>query len=504
MPGRRSDSHENSTTSALRCAGQVREGDRRAFEAIYRRYHQQLYRFCVSMVGNPEDAQEALQNTMVKVLRSLPGERRQIDLKPWLYRIARNEAVETLRKRRRRGRAVGASMQAVSPEIAATVADRERLRRLFADLRELPDRQRDALVMRELAGLSFVEIGGCPGDDAGSGPADRLRGPTQPARAGGGAERCAVRRRPACSPTATAGSGGGATCEPICGPVRPAAGSARRSSSGARTSRRWRRFPRRPRSAFCTASAGRVGAGAGKAVAGSALAKTAAGVAVVAAIGVSAADREGLIELTPGGGGSGAVRAASPGGSDNSRSGAALHGPPGAAAARLRPNRSTRPAKKAIGERAAARRGTNRVGDGSETQPAGEAEHPPALARHAGHPAHSKQLPAAAAHGQATATAHKAPAANRSPGDGGRSRSGESPSRPPSPPRAPPPQTESPPGASGGPSGRIGNAGGAGEGDTCPIRLREAPDRSCVHAFQQQRAVAAPRRNAGRRRNDEV
>ena len=75
------------------------QGDRRAFEAIYGRYHQALYRFCLAMVGNPQDAQDALQNTMVKVLRALPGEKREIRLKPWLYRIARNESVETLRRR---------------------------------------------------------------------------------------------------------------------------------------------------------------------------------------------------------------------------------------------------------------------------------------------------------------------------------------------------------------------------------------------------------------------
>src|SRR5829696_2191861 len=75
-------------------------GDERAFAAIFSRYHQSLYRFCLAIVGNPADAQDALQNTMVKVLRALPGEERQIELKPWLYRIAHNEAIDLLRRRR--------------------------------------------------------------------------------------------------------------------------------------------------------------------------------------------------------------------------------------------------------------------------------------------------------------------------------------------------------------------------------------------------------------------
>src|SRR4051794_3170878 len=75
-------------------------GDERAFAAIFGRYHQPLYRFCLAIAGDPQDAQDALQNTMVKILRALPGEERRIELKPWLYRIAHNESIEVLRRRR--------------------------------------------------------------------------------------------------------------------------------------------------------------------------------------------------------------------------------------------------------------------------------------------------------------------------------------------------------------------------------------------------------------------
>jgi RNA polymerase sigma factor (sigma-70 family) len=133
-------------------------GDERAFAAIFRRYHQSLYRFCLAIVGNPEDAQDALQNTMVKVLRALPGEERKIDLKPWLYRIAHNESIDLLRRRRETAEL---DVEQVAPGygLAEDAEMREQLRRLIADLRELPDRQRDVLVMRELAGFDFEEIG---------------------------------------------------------------------------------------------------------------------------------------------------------------------------------------------------------------------------------------------------------------------------------------------------------------------------------------------------------
>jgi RNA polymerase sigma factor (sigma-70 family) len=133
-------------------------GDERAFAAIFRRYHQSLYRFCLAIVGNPEDAQDALQNTMIKVLRALPGEERQIELKPWLYRIAHNEAIDLLRRRRETAQL---DVEQVAPGygLSEDAATRERLRGLLADLRELPERQRDVLVMREMSGLNFNEIG---------------------------------------------------------------------------------------------------------------------------------------------------------------------------------------------------------------------------------------------------------------------------------------------------------------------------------------------------------
>src|SRR6187200_1176041 len=133
-------------------------GDERAFAAIFRRYHQSLFRFCLAIVGNPEDAQDALQNTMIKVLGALPGERREIKLKPWLYRVAHNESIDLLR-RRREGAELDDTQVSAGTEIAETVAQRERLSRLLADLRELPERQRSALVMRELGGLDYEQIG---------------------------------------------------------------------------------------------------------------------------------------------------------------------------------------------------------------------------------------------------------------------------------------------------------------------------------------------------------
>jgi RNA polymerase sigma factor (sigma-70 family) len=132
-------------------------GDERAFAAIYRRYGTDLHRYCRAILGNPDDAADALQNTMVSALRSLPGEHREIALKPWLFRVAHNEAISLLRARR--PVAELDPDQLVAPAADTDAVTAERLRQLVRDLGRLADRQRGALIMRELSGLSFDEIG---------------------------------------------------------------------------------------------------------------------------------------------------------------------------------------------------------------------------------------------------------------------------------------------------------------------------------------------------------
>src|SRR5882757_2846952 len=69
------------------------KGDARAFALIYERHHQELFRYCRSITRNSEDAADALQSTMAAALRSLPGDDREIALRPWLFRVAHNESI---------------------------------------------------------------------------------------------------------------------------------------------------------------------------------------------------------------------------------------------------------------------------------------------------------------------------------------------------------------------------------------------------------------------------
>src|SRR4051794_23163580 len=70
------------------------------FAAVYERHHQALYRYCRSILRHEQDAQDALQSTMARALSALQDERREIELRPWLFRIAHNEAISILRRRR--------------------------------------------------------------------------------------------------------------------------------------------------------------------------------------------------------------------------------------------------------------------------------------------------------------------------------------------------------------------------------------------------------------------
>lgn len=141
-------------------------GDARAFEKIFERHHQELYRYCLAILRNRADAEDALQATMSKALQSLPGESRRIELRPWLFRVAHNEAVSIIRARR--PEAETGAVELTEPAAEEAAERRERLRTLVRDLQELPERQRSALVMRELSDLSYREIGAALGCSEGS------------------------------------------------------------------------------------------------------------------------------------------------------------------------------------------------------------------------------------------------------------------------------------------------------------------------------------------------
>jgi RNA polymerase sigma factor (sigma-70 family) len=134
----------------------VRNGDDAAFEALYDAYHRRLLAFCQHMLGSREEAEDALQHTFLAAYRSLSAGYEVVDLKPWLYTIARNRCLSVIRARRE---AVELDDAVPATEGLATEVDRRAdLHMLVRDVQRLPPDQRAALVLFEVGDHSHQEI----------------------------------------------------------------------------------------------------------------------------------------------------------------------------------------------------------------------------------------------------------------------------------------------------------------------------------------------------------
>jgi RNA polymerase sigma-70 factor (ECF subfamily) len=148
----------------------ARRGDRRAIDGLLARHENQIYRFGLRMCGDEEDAREVLQETLLAAFRNLPGFRGDAALSTWLYQIARSFCI----KERRRDRPhvpLGDEAHTVAAPVpgpeSATHA-REIGRALAAAIGALPTEQREALVLRDVEGLSAEQAAEVIGIEAGA------------------------------------------------------------------------------------------------------------------------------------------------------------------------------------------------------------------------------------------------------------------------------------------------------------------------------------------------
>jgi RNA polymerase sigma factor (sigma-70 family) len=140
-----------------RLAQRAGAGDERAFAVVYERYRQILYRYCRSILHDDADAEDALQSTFAAAFAALRAGQRDAPMRPWLFRIAHNESISVVRRRRPTFE-LSQAPDDVTNSIEDQVAERAELSVLVRDLHQLTDRQRSALVLRELSGLSHQEI----------------------------------------------------------------------------------------------------------------------------------------------------------------------------------------------------------------------------------------------------------------------------------------------------------------------------------------------------------
>lgn len=149
----------NTQSDATLC-GLAARGNSSAFDTIHRRYHRRIFVYVYGLLGrtaSAEDAEDITQDAFHSAFHSLANRRQDGSVKAWLYTIARNKTFDHIRAQRIATVEIGDDATATA-DTEQIVENRMALTWLLAAIESLPERQREALVLRELGGLSYDEI----------------------------------------------------------------------------------------------------------------------------------------------------------------------------------------------------------------------------------------------------------------------------------------------------------------------------------------------------------
>ena len=146
----------------------VLRGNVNDFEKLVTAYEKNVYNIALRMVGDPEDAADMTQETFIKAYRALSSFRGDSKFSSWLYRIASNVCLDFLRSRSRHPQV---SLSTVDEDDRTTFElpdmsrnpEEQLMKKLGMEavrrgLEQLPEQQRQILVLRELGGLSYAEL----------------------------------------------------------------------------------------------------------------------------------------------------------------------------------------------------------------------------------------------------------------------------------------------------------------------------------------------------------
>lgn len=155
----------------------ARMGDRQAFAHLVRRHQERVFGFLLRMLGARDEAMDLTQDTFLKAWNALPGWRPEARFTTWLFQIARNAALDLLRRHQRvefisidaaaSGEA-GFEPRDAAPLPEEQLADRQRIGLLERALGALPAEQREILLLRELEDMSYAEIAATLGINEGT------------------------------------------------------------------------------------------------------------------------------------------------------------------------------------------------------------------------------------------------------------------------------------------------------------------------------------------------
>jgi RNA polymerase sigma-70 factor (ECF subfamily) len=150
------------------------DGDVDSFNQLILRWERPIYALAYRTIGREEEARDIVQDTFLRAYRALPGFKGQAKFSSWLYRIALNLCRDWIRKQRRTPTVQTpegvdlielASEQGPVESIEELVSRREMSLAVAEAMKQLPEEQRTAIVLKEYHGLTFQEIAdlqGCP------------------------------------------------------------------------------------------------------------------------------------------------------------------------------------------------------------------------------------------------------------------------------------------------------------------------------------------------------
>lgn len=145
----------------------ARRGDARAFEELARDLERPLYRHAARIVGPGADAEDVVQDALFSAWRSIASFE-GTSFRAWVFRIVTNRALDRVRARKRRPElpldppedeeVIWAEPVAPGPELGDLAASREAVQAVEEALRDVPDEQRAALLLRDVEGFAYEEI----------------------------------------------------------------------------------------------------------------------------------------------------------------------------------------------------------------------------------------------------------------------------------------------------------------------------------------------------------
>ena len=168
---------EAGSTETRELVARAKQGDREAFDVLVERYTPKIYNISLRITGSREDAEDCVQEAFLRAFGALRRFRGEAAFSTWLYRVAVNVANDATRRRRgqplRASELAGRDPDAPTPELEGigeargpqggrpeeSLVEAERREVVIAAIRSLPEHHRTVIVLYDLQGRSYEEIG---------------------------------------------------------------------------------------------------------------------------------------------------------------------------------------------------------------------------------------------------------------------------------------------------------------------------------------------------------